>query len=84
MAIPISTGAVGVDPAGTLQSYVPPRVTLVPTGTVVSYGAAQTIAVGNALPAGTWLVHAGAGALDATTAPVTVYPVTITGGPTPP
>jgi hypothetical protein len=82
MASQVRTNGVGVGPGGVLQEYVPPGVVKVPTGTTVSYGAAQVIADGSALPAGTWLVS-GAG-LEAVGGSVTVYPVTITGGPTPP
>jgi len=90
MTIPVSTMGIGLDLVQDVaQQYVPPRVLTVPgpagpPPTTVVYGAAQQIAVGAALPAGTWLVHAGAGTLDATTAALTVYPVTITNGPTPP
>jgi hypothetical protein len=81
----LSTGFIGVDNAtGMLQEYAPPNVTLVPTGTTVAYGAAQTIAEGSSLPPGAYLVASSAGTLDATNGAVTVYPVTITGGPTPP
>jgi len=90
MTIPVSTMGVGLDQVQNVaQHYVPPNVLIVPgppgpPPTTVVYGAAQVIAVGTALPPGTYLVHAGAGTLDATTADVTVYPVTITNGPTPP
>ena len=90
MSLPISTMGVGLDLVEDVaQQYVPPHVLTVPgpagpPPTTVVYGAAQVIAVGSALPAGTYLVHAQAGTLDATTADVTVYPVTITNGPTPP
>jgi len=80
-----TTMGVGRDQtSGLFQQYIPPNVVTTPAGATVVYGAAQVIAVGSALPAGTYLVHAGAGTLDATTADVTVYPVTITNGPTPP
>jgi hypothetical protein len=86
--MPVSTGTIGIQqPSNAMEEYQPPRViSLGPAfGASVVFGAAQTVAVGSALPAGTYLVSAtGGGTLDATTADVTVYPVTITGGPTPP
>jgi cephalosporin hydroxylase len=86
--MPVSTATIGIrQPSNQMEEYQPPKViSLGPAfGASVVYGAAQTITVGSALPAGTYLVSAtGGGTLDATTANVTVYPVTITGGPTPP
>ena len=55
----ISTGNIGIDPAGDIQQYVPPAVTVTPPGSIVSYGAPQTLAQGEILPAGIWQVQAG-------------------------
>jgi hypothetical protein len=83
-----STGTIGIrQPSNIIEEYMPPNVVNqgVIGGAQVSYGAAQTIAVGASLAPGTYVVSTtSAGTLDATGGTVTVYPVTITGGPTPP
>jgi hypothetical protein len=76
--MPTTTGTIGQDPAtGQTTTYVPPRVTRVPTGSSnVTVGPPQGFTAAQPLPAGVWQVLSGGfesvGVTQA--APVTITP----------
>lgn len=48
--LPISTSVVGIDPSGNPVVYTPPNATVVPTGSIVTYGPPVTLTEAEALP----------------------------------
>ena len=75
--MPVSTGANGVDPAGDVQVYAPPNVTVIDRGTsLVSYGPVLTLNPGDPFPA-TGIYDIQSGSLQADNA-VFIRTVTIT------
>ena len=75
--MPVSTGANGVDPAGDVQVYTPPNVSVIDRGTsLVSYGPVLTLNPGDPFPA-TGIYDIQSGSLQADNA-VFIRTVTIT------
>ena len=61
MAIPVSTGAIGIDANGTVQLYVPPGVVEVPAlpsgAFTVEYGAWQNLEAGDLVAPGMYQIQ---------------------------